>query len=80
MLKKIKNFDTYVKAKSINSKDKIEIEAFVDYLVFINKNNVQKSPKTSLKNLEELIDIKRSIRSPNNLSMDVAKLRISSCL
>ena len=80
LLKKIKNFDTYVKAKSINSKDKVEIEAFVDYLVFINKNNVHKSPKTSLKNLEELIDIKRSIRSPNNLSMDIAKLRISSCL
>ena len=80
LLKKIKNFDTYVKAKGINSKDKIEIEAFVDYLVFINKNNIQKSPKTSLKNLEELIDIKRSIRSPNNLSMDIAKLRISSCL
>ena len=33
----------YVKAKSINSKDKIEIEAFVDYLVFINKNNIQKT-------------------------------------
>ena len=80
LLKKIKNFDTYIKAKNINSKDKKEIEAFVDYLVFVNKNNIKKSPKTSLNNLEELIDIKKSIRSPNNLSMDVAKLRISSCL
>ena len=80
LLKKIKNFDGYIKAKCISSKDKIEIEAFVDYLVFINKNNAKSSPKTSLKNLEELIDIKKSIRSPNNLSMDVARLRISSCL
>ena len=80
LLKKIKNFDGYIKAKSISSKDKIEIEAFVDYLVFINKNNAKNSPKTSLKNLGELIDIKKSIRSPNNLSMDVARLRISSCL
>ncbi len=79
-LKKIKNFDSYIKEKNISSKDKVEIEAFVDYLVFTNKNNAKNSPKTSLKNLEELIDIKKSIRSPNNLSMDVAKLRISSCL
>ena len=80
LLSKIKNFDGYIKTKSINTKDKIEIEAFVDYLVFINKNNTKNSPKTSLKNLEKLIDIKKSIRSPNNLSMDIARLRISSCL
>ena len=50
------------------------------YVFDVNKNNTKNSPKTSLKNLEKLIDIKKSIRSPNNLSMDIARLRISSCL
>ena len=80
ILEKVKNFDHYIKARKIESKDKIEIEAFVDYLVFLNKNNIKKSPKTSFKKLEQLIDIKKSIRSPNNLSLDIIKLRINSCV
>tara|TARA_Y100001936_G_C15931165_1_gene589415 strand:- start:29 stop:838 length:810 start_codon:yes stop_codon:yes gene_type:complete len=80
LLSKIKNFDSYIKTKNIKTKDKIEIEAFIDYLVFVNKNNTRSSPKNCLKNLEKLIDIKKSIRSPNNLSLDIIKLRINSCV
>ncbi len=46
----------------------------------MQKLNISSKPRTSLKNLGELMDVKKSIDLSNNLSLDVIKLRINSCL
>jgi DNA polymerase III delta prime subunit len=77
---KMEKYDSYVKNKNIQSKDKGEISAFTDYLIFLEKSRVVSNSKQSLIHLEKLIDIKKSINLPNNLSLDVIKLRLNSCL
>ena len=76
----MEKYDSYLKNKSIQSKDKGEISAFTDYLIFLEKSRVVSNSKQSLMHLEKLIDIKKSINLPNNLSLDVIKLRLNSCL
>ena len=52
-------------------------------LILQGKKNIDSAQailKISLKNLSKLMDIKKSINLPNNLSLDVIKLRINSCL
>ena len=78
--KKMEKYDSYLRNRNIQSKDKDEISEFTDYLIFIEKGRVASSSKESLIHLEKLIDIKKSINLPNNLSLDVVKLRINSCL
>ena len=53
---------------------------FLALLITLQKLNIGSKAKISLKNLSELIDIKKSISLANNLSLDVIKLRINSCL
>jgi hypothetical protein len=76
----MEKYDSYLKNKNIQSKDKGEISAFTDYLIFLEKSRVVSNSKQSLIHLEKLIDIKKSINLPNNLSLDVIKLRLNSCL
>ena len=78
--KKMEKYDSYLNNKNIQSKDKDEISAFTDYLIFLEKGNVSSNSKQALIRLEKLIDIKKSINLPNNLSLDVIKLRLNSCL
>lgn len=78
--KKMEKYDTYLRNKDIQSKDKDELSAFADYLIFIEKGRVGLEAKQSLIKLDNLIDIKKSINLPNNLSLDVIKLRLNSCL
>ena len=80
ILKKIEKYDLYLKNRNIQSKDKNEISEFTDYLIFLEKGRVTSNSKESLIHLEKLIDIKKSINLPNNLSLDVIKLRLNSCL
>ena len=76
----MEKYDSYLNNKNIQSKDKDEISAFTDYLIFLEKGNVSSNSKQALMRLEKLIDIKKSINLPNNLSLDVIKLRLNSCL
>jgi len=78
--KKMEKYDSFVNGRDINSKDREEISGFTDYLIYLQKLKIDSKTKISLKNLSELMDIKKSINLPNNLSLDVIKLRINSCL
>ncbi len=80
IIKKMEKYDLYLKNKDIQSKDKDELSAFADYLIFIEKQRVGLKAKQSLIKLDNLIDIKKSINLPNNLSLDIIKLRLNSCL
>ena len=80
IIKKMEKYDNYLKNKDIKSKDKDELSAFADYLICIEKGRVGLRAKQSLIKLDNLIDIKKSINLPNNLSLDVIKLRLNSCL
>ena len=67
--------------KKISSKDRLELDTFVDYLIFKRKKKVNGTgARDNLQKILELNDIKKSLNSPNNLSIDIAKLRITSCL
>tara|TARA_B100000161_G_scaffold264375_1_gene237500 strand:- start:949 stop:1764 length:816 start_codon:yes stop_codon:yes gene_type:complete len=80
LVKKMEKYDSFIKLKDIKSKDRDEISGFTDYLIYLQKLKINSQAKVSLKNLIELIDIKKSIKLPNNLSLDIIKLRINSCL
>ena len=80
VVKKMGKYETFLEQKDIQSKDRKEISDFTDYLIYMQKLNISSKPRTSLKNLGELMDVKKSIDLPNNLSLDVIKLRINSCL
>lgn len=79
-VKKMEKYDLFLSKRDIQSKDRQEISGFTDYLIYLQKLNISSTAKISLKNLDELIDIKKSINLTNNLSLDVIKLRINSCL
>lgn len=78
--KKMEKYDSFLNGRDINSKDREEISGFTDYLIYLQKLKIESKTKISLKNLSKLMDIKKSINLPNNLSLDVIKLRINSCL
>ena len=78
--KKMEKYDSFLNGRDINSKDREEISGFTDYLIYLQKLKIDSKTKISLKNLSKLMDIKKSINLPNNLSLDVIKLRINSCL
>ena len=80
VVKKMEKFDLFLSRGDVQSKDRNEISGFTDYLIYLQKLNISSKAKISLKNLSELIDIKKSISLTNNLSLDVIKLRINSCL
>ena len=76
----MEKYDSFLNGGDIQSKDREEISGFTDYLIYLQKLKIDTQAKVSLKNLSELIDVKKSISLPNNLSLDVIKLRINSCL
>ena len=80
IVKKMEKYETFLNKKEVQSKDREEISGFTDYLIYLQKLNIASKTKVSLKNLSELMDVKKSIHLPNNLSLDVIKLRINSCL
>lgn len=80
VVKKMEKYDLFLSKRDIQSKDRKEISGFTDYLIYLHKLNVSSQAKISMKNLNKLIDVKKSINLPNNLSLDVIKLRINSCL
>ena len=75
------SFNKQISDKKISIKDRLELDTFVDYLIFNRKKKVNGSEaRDNLQKILELNDIKKSLNSPNNLSIDIAKLRITSCL
>ena len=75
------SFNKQISEKKISSKDRLELDTFVDYLIFNRKKKVNGTEaRDNLQKILELNDIKKSLNSPNNLSIDIAKLRITSCL
>ena len=77
----LQGFDEKIEFKEVQTKEKAELCVLIDYLIFLKKNDL-KSPrqKDSLKAILELTDIKKSLNLPNNLSVEIAQLRINSCL
>ena len=80
VVKKMEKYDSFLNGGDIQSKDREEISGFTDYLIYLQKLKIDTQAKASLRILSELIDVKKSIILPNNLSLDVIKLRINSCL
>ena len=76
----MEKYETFFDKKDIQSKDRKEISSYIDYLIYLQKLNISSKAKTSLKNLGELMDVKKSVSLSNNLSLDIIKLRINSCL
>ena len=76
----MEKYDAYLNGGDIQSKDRKEISGFTDYLIYLQKLKIDSEARVSLKILSELMDVKKSISLPNNLSLDVIKLRINSCL
>ena len=81
ILDALHSFSKQISDKKISSKDWLELDTFVDYLIFNKKKKVNgNEARDNLQKILELNDIKKSLNSPNNLSIDIAKLRITSCL
>ncbi|MAK16973.1 MAG: hypothetical protein CMQ70_03295 [Gammaproteobacteria bacterium] len=80
VMKKMEKYDAYLNGGDIQSKDREEISEFTDYLIYLQKLKIHSEARVSLKILSELMDVKKSISLRNNLSLDVIKLRINSCL
>ena len=81
ILDALHGFGKQISDKKISSKDRLELDTFVDYLIFNRKKKVNGTEaRDNLQKILELNDIKKSLNSPNNLSIDIAKLRITSCL
>ena len=80
VVRKMEKYETFFDKKDIQSKDRKEISSYIDYLIYLQKLNISSKAKTSLKNLGELMDVKKSVSLSNNLSLDIVKLRINSCL
>ena len=81
ILDALHGFGKQISDKKISSKDRLELDTFVDYLIFKRKKKVNGTgARDNLQKILELNDIKKSLNSPNNLSIDIAKLRITSCL
>ena len=81
ILDALHGFSKQISDKKISSKDRLELDTFVDYLIFNRKKKVNGTEaRDNLQKILELNDIKKSLNSPNNLSIDIAKLRITSCL
>ena len=76
----LKNFNNLVSERNIFKVENKDISLLVDYLIFLSKEDLPEKLKESHKKLDILLDVKKSLSLPNNLSLDVIKLRISSCL
>ncbi|MDA1056365.1 MAG: hypothetical protein O3A58_00865, partial [Proteobacteria bacterium] len=64
----------------IASIEKSEFRLFIDYLIFNNKQGIHLDNKQALKRLKLLTEVKKSLLSAHNLSLDVIRLRVTSCL
>tara|TARA_B100000963_G_scaffold346843_1_gene352519 strand:- start:14 stop:817 length:804 start_codon:yes stop_codon:yes gene_type:complete len=76
----IKTFNSSIKAKDIFKIETKDVPLLVDYLIFLSKDDLPLKVKESHKRIGILLDVKKSLSLPNNLSFDVIKLRINSCL
>ena len=60
--------------------EKSEFKLFLDYLIFNNKHRIDSDHKQAIKRLNVLTEAKKSLLSAHNLSLDVIRLRVNSCL
>ena len=76
----LKRFDQVLQTKNIASIEKSEFKLFLDYLIFNNKHRIGLDHKQAIKRLNVLTEAKKSLLSAHNLSLDVIRLRVNSCL
>ncbi|MDA0900279.1 MAG: hypothetical protein O3B35_04550 [Proteobacteria bacterium] len=76
----LRRFDEVLQSKDIASIEKSEFRLFIDYLIFNNKQGIHLDNKQALKRLKLLTEVKKSLLSAHNLSLDVIRLRVTSCL
>ena len=76
----LKRFDQVLQSKDIASIEKSEFKLFLDYLIFNNKQRIDSDHKQAIKRLNVLTEAKKSLLSAHNLSLDVIRLRVNSCL
>lgn len=76
----LKRFDQVLQSKDIASIEKSEFKLFLDYLIFNNKHRIGSDHKQAIKRLNVLTEAKKSLLSAHNLSLDVIRLRVNSCL
>ena len=76
----LNRFNDLMQSKDISSIEKSEFRLFIDYLIFNYKKKVFLDSKQAIKKLNALTEAKKSLLSAHNLSFDVIKLRVISCL
>ena len=76
----LSEFDKAIIKKDIFSIDKTNFHIFVDYLIYLNKEQTTELGKEPLMKLKALINAKKSLASAHNLNLDVIRLNINSCL
>jgi len=74
----LNSFNSLVEKKDIYQVDNNKLALLVDYLIYLAKQDIKEKPKRAFKSLDVLLDVKKSLSLPNNLSLDVIKLRINS--
>jgi hypothetical protein len=78
--KDILNFTQWLKTKQISSIDKEQFTDFVDFLIFIHKKSVLQNGLKFKQKIFKLQEIKKELMLPNNLNLDILKLKVNSCL
>ena len=76
----LKRFDQVLQSGDIASIEKSEFKLFLDYLIFSYKQRIESDQKQAIKRLNILTEAKKSLLSAHNLSLDVIRLRVTSCL
>ena len=78
--KDILNFTQWLKTKQISSLDKEQFTDFVDFLIFVNRKSVLQNGLKFKQKIFKLQEIKKELMLPNNLNLDILKLKVNSCL
>ena len=53
--------------------------AFIEFLIFVHKKSVLQNGLKFKQKILKLQEIKKELKLPNNLNLDVLKLKVNSC-
>jgi hypothetical protein len=77
--KDILNFTQWLKTKQISNLDKDQFADFIEFLIFVHKKSVLQNGLKFKQKILKLQEIKKELKLPNNLNLDVLKLKVNSC-
>ncbi len=77
--KDILNFAQWLKTKQISNLDKDQFADFIEFLMFVHKKSVLQNGLKFKQKILKLQEIKKELKLPNNLNLDVLKLKVNSC-